>query len=480
MEFTADIKFSNNLIENQETTITYSGYLFKNNSTSLKIVYGFGDNWMYTNEQEMEKTENGFIATVRMLNFKKFNFCFKNANNEWDNNYNSNFIAPISEFTVTEEFILNENTIEDICTNLVKYDISKIDESKTKNEEIGANIIKENIVEDTTFSEPDNIVIENTDSNDIVSFEAHIEENEAIDISETITNVTLESEINKDLNDEFTDIYEEYDSTSENIQEQANNLVSDLEIEKSSPIIENIQENNTEKFNINNFSELFQNFEEDEEISEKETNITNIDSIDDIKNIENNENETDITLDNESIEDDIITDNTNVNIIEDLSQTSNIITQDEYDQIDSIENFENIENNETVDNVVTDLIDDLYNNSKKATIHEAKDSQTLFKEIFAPVETDDDEEISDFEINDNEESLIENLNGEDEIEVKPARINIETTKVYKYSDEQALIVSPRALNPFYALKKKIKVAFYKIFKGLPKILSHNFDEEINE
>ena len=416
-----------------------------------------------------------------MLNFEKFNFCFKNANNEWDNNYNSNFIAPISEFTVAEQFILNENAIEDICTNLVKYDISKIYESKQENEEISTNTVKENVVENSTSFEPDSAVIENTVSEDIISFEAHFEENEAIDISETITNVTLESEINKDLNDEFTEIYEETPSTFENIQEQTNDFVDnvdDLEIEEASPIIENIQENNTEKFNINNFSALFEKFEEDEEISEKETNIANINNNENVKN-----NEIDITLDNENIEDnedDIITDNANVNIIEDVSQVSTAIAQDEDIQMDSIEAFENIENNETVDNVVTDLIDDLYNNSKKATIHEAEDSQALFREIFAPVETNDDEIISNFEINDNEESLIEELNSEDEIEVKPAQINIETTKVYKYSDEQALIVSPRALNPFYALKKKIKVAFYKIFKGLPKILSHNFDGEINE
>ena len=97
MDFSTYVKFSNNLIENQETTITYSGYLFQNNSDSLKIVYGFGDNWMYTKEQEMKKTENGFVATIKMLNFSKFNFCFKNSNNQWDNNYNKNFTASISE-----------------------------------------------------------------------------------------------------------------------------------------------------------------------------------------------------------------------------------------------------------------------------------------------------------------------------------------------------------------------------------------------
>ena len=44
MKFSTNITFSGDLIENQKATITYSGYLFERNSSSLKIVYGFGDN----------------------------------------------------------------------------------------------------------------------------------------------------------------------------------------------------------------------------------------------------------------------------------------------------------------------------------------------------------------------------------------------------------------------------------------------------
>lgn len=131
MDFSTYIKFSSNLTENQETTITYSGYLFKKNSSSLKIVYGFGSNWMYTKEQEMEKTENGFVANVKMLNFSDFNFCFKNPNNEWDNNFGKNFSAPISEYKVEEAFVLNENVIDDILTNLVQCDVSKVEKTVT-------------------------------------------------------------------------------------------------------------------------------------------------------------------------------------------------------------------------------------------------------------------------------------------------------------------------------------------------------------
>ena len=170
MKFSTNITFSGDLIENQKATITYSGYLFERNSSSLKIVYGFGDNWMYTNEQEMKKTKDGFVATIKMLNFSKFNFCFKNANNEWDNNFGSNFVAPISEFKIDEKFILNENAVEDILTNLVKYDISKVETPKVK-----------------SFSE----TVEQYESTEI----EEVEENEEIEIIDNVDVKPLEEEI---------------------------------------------------------------------------------------------------------------------------------------------------------------------------------------------------------------------------------------------------------------------------------------------
>ena len=130
MDFSTDIKFSRNLIQNETTKITYSGYLFKNNSDSVSIVYGFGDNWSNTQETKMEKLENGFVAQIHILDFDKFNFCFRNSNYEWDNNYNQNYICPIekNQDQVTEEaFIINEeNVVTDILDNLFENNISEI------------------------------------------------------------------------------------------------------------------------------------------------------------------------------------------------------------------------------------------------------------------------------------------------------------------------------------------------------------------
>lgn len=94
MEFTKDIQFNNSPTAEQAVTILYHGFL--SHSDKLSIVYGFGQSWEYTNEKEMQKTENGFTVKIDILNFDTFNFCFRNANYEWDNNYNCNYISPIS------------------------------------------------------------------------------------------------------------------------------------------------------------------------------------------------------------------------------------------------------------------------------------------------------------------------------------------------------------------------------------------------
>ena len=260
MKFSTNITFSGDLIENQKATITYSGYLFERNSSSLKIVYGFGDNWMYTNEQEMKKTKDGFVATIKMLNFSKFNFCFKNANNEWDNNFGSNFVAPISEFKIDEKFILNENAVEDILTNLVKYDISKVETPKVKSFSETVEQYESTEIEEVEENEEIEI-IDNVDVKPLEeeiedasisleednSFEAYYEENEAIDISETVENEILDDEINADLNEEFTDLYNgtPEDETEENIEEDTTS--PQFDINKFSSIFDEIENIKTEK-----------------------------------------------------------------------------------------------------------------------------------------------------------------------------------------------------------------------------------------
>lgn len=108
MEFTKDIKFNNMPTTNQDVIITYNGFL--KDASDLTIVYGFGESWENTAEVKMEKTENGFIATIKMLDFDTFNFCFRDSKYVWDNNCNCNFISPILPCKNNEkiELLFNE------------------------------------------------------------------------------------------------------------------------------------------------------------------------------------------------------------------------------------------------------------------------------------------------------------------------------------------------------------------------------------
>ena len=72
MEFTKDIEFSKKLKENEESTITYKGYLYQKNSQEVTMVYGYGDSWDNTSNALMAKTDHGFeeaaSTTEKMAN----------------------------------------------------------------------------------------------------------------------------------------------------------------------------------------------------------------------------------------------------------------------------------------------------------------------------------------------------------------------------------------------------------------------------
>ncbi len=98
MELVKNIFFNTDkLVENTAVKISYTGNLFQNNSEEVYLHYGFGLNWDNVTEVKMEKTELGFQAEVALLEGETFNFCFRNENNEWDNNEGQNYIFPIEK-----------------------------------------------------------------------------------------------------------------------------------------------------------------------------------------------------------------------------------------------------------------------------------------------------------------------------------------------------------------------------------------------
>ena len=98
MELVKNIFFNTDkLVENTTVKISYTGNLFQNGSEEVYLHYGFGLNWDNVTEIKMEKTELGFQAEVALLEGETFNFCFRNENNEWDNNEGQNYIFPIEK-----------------------------------------------------------------------------------------------------------------------------------------------------------------------------------------------------------------------------------------------------------------------------------------------------------------------------------------------------------------------------------------------
>lgn len=107
MELVKNIFFNTDkLIQNSTVKISYTGKFFEENSEEVFIHYGFGPNWDNLNEIKMEKTELGFQTEIELLENDTFNFCFRNENNEWDNNNSQNYIfeleQPVMDLVVSD------------------------------------------------------------------------------------------------------------------------------------------------------------------------------------------------------------------------------------------------------------------------------------------------------------------------------------------------------------------------------------------
>jgi len=97
MEFTKEISFEEKLTADKVAKINYHGKLLNTNSDSISIVYGYGQNWDYTDEKSMVKVENGYEVEIPIKSYDTFNFCFKDGYNNWDNNSQFNYISPIEK-----------------------------------------------------------------------------------------------------------------------------------------------------------------------------------------------------------------------------------------------------------------------------------------------------------------------------------------------------------------------------------------------
>ena len=95
MELVKNIFFNTDkLLENTNIKVSYTGSLFQNNSEEIYLHYGFNEDWKEVTEIKMEKTDLGFQAELYLPEYQILNFCFRNSNNEWDNNEHHNYSFP--------------------------------------------------------------------------------------------------------------------------------------------------------------------------------------------------------------------------------------------------------------------------------------------------------------------------------------------------------------------------------------------------
>lgn len=108
MELVKNIFFNTDkLMQNSKVKISYTGRFFENGSEDVYIHYGFGTFWDNLSEIKMEKTELGFQTEIELIESDSFNFCFRNGNNEWDNNSSQNYVfnleKPVLDLAIQEE-----------------------------------------------------------------------------------------------------------------------------------------------------------------------------------------------------------------------------------------------------------------------------------------------------------------------------------------------------------------------------------------
>ena len=421
-----NIKFDGNLTKNKACKITYSGHLFQNGSEFVNIVYGFGNEWHHTKEQDMEKTDEGFVVNVNMLDFDTFNFCFRNSNYEWDNNNYQNYTSPIvdaieEEIVEDVNFILNDDSvITNIMNNLCEIDVSTI------NNQTFESISVEEITEPITMAES-------------APFEIEIETNTPVDIEDSLVNVTEAENLDRDIESLFTDIYQE--ATAESQAQESldngfdmNNLIDEI----LSPVVKSdiFEDETTLVENIS--EEVHSNFFEDlDDLDEDETLDNKIDSL--ITSLFNN--------------------------------TRAFAESKKAEQ----ENISNIDLE--VDKAIDQRIDEILSETpviveEITTVEEPQENiQETVSQIVQEVTT---KRVPDFTIiEDEEESLIETLE-----DTNIEESNSETALI-EVNTENGFTVSPRALRKFYMFKKKVKLAFSKLFVTIPKMFSKGFNTDNN-
>ena len=112
MELSKNIFFNTDkLVKNSKVKISYIGSLYQTGAEEVFIHYGFDNDWKELSEVQMEKTDLGFQTEIELPEYDTFNFCFRDNNNNWDNNETANYTFDL-ESSETALVIREELAVE--------------------------------------------------------------------------------------------------------------------------------------------------------------------------------------------------------------------------------------------------------------------------------------------------------------------------------------------------------------------------------
>ena len=533
MEFTKEISFDEKLTADKVAKINYHGKLLDTYSDQISIIYGFGQNWDHTQEKQMVKTDAGYEVEVPMESYDTFNFCFKDGNNNWDNNSQFNYISPIeransSSGTGSSGGKKDEDEKDDIKESQITNSYEGVadsdeEDSSQVNVELADIETELTRIFDELFAasdeENENIQLAKSQPAEEPT-DRESDEGELSDIEEIFNMLFKEAGYNYDYQTykaEMMKIQEIHD----NVVNTFNELFGETSYETNEEEKDSIQQESNESVQVSQetkdtdnlddlVEEILKPLSEQHATTEDESNSNQISTVDDfdgidVKDIElediNNFEIDDSTKDElqrliEEIdsqiamfEEDDIAKEENKESVED-----SIANIDETIQVPEISNFRLSDEDPNVDTVKTPPTDSDDIDDSDVNIDE------LFDFLKKYDEQDEEDEEDTVESSENEESVENKLSlfdESDELEqerveehneekvgadVKVATSDVEQEeeksifekvkeqKEEKCAETQDIAVSSRKLTAFYRITKKIKLAFIKIFYGIPKML----------
>jgi hypothetical protein len=73
--------------------VLYYGLLSRSGAQQVYLHAGYGDarEWQDVSDMKMSRTGWGWVKTLEIPDYKRFNFCFKDNADHWDNNNGLNW-----------------------------------------------------------------------------------------------------------------------------------------------------------------------------------------------------------------------------------------------------------------------------------------------------------------------------------------------------------------------------------------------------